>query len=208
MWLGGTEPSWSQRFMRTWLRDGWSLAQWNDATVQSLEPMENQALWDLAPEILRGRHVHRFRSDLLRFELTWRFGGIYVDADLECVKPIDPLIEGVECFASWEEQDHWVNGALMGAVPGHPFIGALIRGAPAAVERSPGANPAGLIGPRYVTKVWKKHGGGVRVLGQAAIFPYSWAEVPDHDPAERWEGAYAIHHWANHRKMIEEANAV
>jgi mannosyltransferase OCH1-like enzyme len=48
------------------------------------------------------------RADILRLELLHRHGGVYLDADFECLKPIDPLLEGVSCF--------------LGLVPGHPLL--------------------------------------------------------------------------------------
>ena len=36
---------------------------------------------------------YALRSDFLRYLLMYEYGGIYVDMDYECYKPIDPLIE-------------------------------------------------------------------------------------------------------------------
>lgn len=36
---------------------------------------------------------YALRSDFLRYLLMYEYGGIYVDMDFECYKPIDPLIE-------------------------------------------------------------------------------------------------------------------
>lgn len=67
-------------------------------------------------------------SDRIRPEVLLRFGGIYLDMDVECLKPLDPLIDA-KAFASVQDV---VDGkprlcaAVFGAVPGCKFISDLI----------------------------------------------------------------------------------
>jgi mannosyltransferase OCH1-like enzyme len=61
------------------------------------------------------------RADILRLELLHRLGGVYVDADLESLQPIDPLLDGVSCFLGSLDSGR-VSNAIIGAVPGHPLL--------------------------------------------------------------------------------------
>ena len=61
------------------------------------------------------------RADILRLELLHRHGGVYLDADFECLKPIDPLLDGVSCFLGLLDSGR-VSNAVIGAVPGHPLL--------------------------------------------------------------------------------------
>jgi len=61
------------------------------------------------------------RADILRLELLHRHGGVYLDADFECLKPIDPLLDGVTCFLGLLDSGR-VSNAVIGAVPGHPLL--------------------------------------------------------------------------------------
>lgn len=76
------------------------------------------------------------KADMLRVELIHTFGGVYVDVDIECLRPIDDLLVACDCFAACE-YDPASNGltgpagitnALFGAAPGHPAIQAIIDG--------------------------------------------------------------------------------
>ena len=61
------------------------------------------------------------RADILRLELLHRHGGVYLDADFECLQPIDPLLEGVDCFLGLLDSGR-VSNAVIGAVPGHGLL--------------------------------------------------------------------------------------
>jgi len=65
------------------------------------------------------------RADALRYEILYKYGGIYVDTDMALVKPIHTLLDhfstdfliGVSYSQAFE-----VNNAIVGSIPGHPFI--------------------------------------------------------------------------------------
>ena len=61
------------------------------------------------------------RADILRLELLHRHGGVYLDADFECLQPIDPLLDRVTCFLGLLDSGR-VSNAVIGAVPGHPLL--------------------------------------------------------------------------------------
>lgn len=202
VWLGGAEPDWLAAFAATWERPGWEIRQWSDDNVGELFPLRNQAIFDEAPEIAPD-HVGQLRSDVLRLEILDRFGGVYVDADFECIRPIDDLLDGIDCFAAWESQDRWIGNTVLGAVSGHPFVDALIARLPGNVRRRRGSRPNKLSGPQYVTRVYRaEFEGSVTVFPQGLFYPYGWHEVADVNPAgarDQFPGAYAVHHWFNKR---------
>ena len=69
------------------------------------------------------------KSDLLRYEILYREGGIYVDHDVKCFKAFDPLNESFDFFcgidmpytSSLPSCIHPTNN-LIGVKPGHPII--------------------------------------------------------------------------------------
>ncbi|MFI7636905.1 glycosyltransferase [Nonomuraea sp. NPDC049400] len=102
---------------------------------------------------------------MLRYELLWQYGGLYVDADFECLRPITPLLDGVACFAARESDGRRIANGLMGATRRHPFVGQLIRGLPASAQAHRGKRPAISTGPAYLTGTHRAH------LGQLTVFP-------------------------------------
>jgi mannosyltransferase OCH1-like enzyme len=202
VWLGGTEPEWLSRLAATWRRHhpSWEMVNWTDENVDELFPLVNQRIFDSAPEIAP-KHIGQLRSDVLRLEILQRFGGVYIDSDFECLKSIEPLTHAerpAECFAAWEVQNRWVNNAILGSTPKHPFIDALVYGLDENVRKHLGFKPNKLSGPQYVTRIHRDHVTSVTVFAQRLFYPYAYNELDR--AGEQFEDAYAVHHWHNKRR--------
>lgn len=201
IWVGGSEPEWLRPYAATWLthHPDRTLVKWTDDTVPQLFPLHNQDIYDHAPE-LAPNHVGQLRADVLRYEILYRMGGWYVDADFRCLRPLAPMVEGLECFATFEKQDVWVANGLMGAKPGNPFIWRLIEGLRDSVRGNPGARPARTSGPRYLTKHWREHPRALTVLPERLFYPYSHKDVAKHPVDEDFPDCIAVHVWHNQRR--------
>jgi mannosyltransferase OCH1-like enzyme len=190
IWLGGPMPDEFRRFGDTWLEQhpGWTMRQWGD---DNLPPMRNQTLFDAIESASQ-------KSDILRFELLWLYGGVYVDTDFECRQSIEPLLEGVQVFAA-REIDSQVSGAIVGSVPEHPFIGMLIDSLPGSLGEHGRATPAYSTGPGFVSrclKIWDSEGKEpVTIFPASYFYPYLWYEKQKR--FAKFPDAYAVHHWAN-----------
>lgn len=69
------------------------------------------------------------RADALRYEILYKYGGIYVDTDMALVKPIHSLLDSFQadlfiCVSFTEPFE--VNNAIIGCVPKHPLINVFI----------------------------------------------------------------------------------
>lgn len=202
IWLGGEEPEWTRPFAATWDLPGWEVKQWGEEEIESLFPLVNQCVWEDASFIAPGSEG-QLKSDLLRYEILLRHGGVYVDHDVECLKDITPLIEGTECFLSWEIQEKWATNCLMGSTPGHPFLQLLVNGIKDQVRSTAGKGyrPNRITGPHYLTSKYRDFDPDlVVVLPQELIFPYNWDEIASNRLGDDWGDAYTVHHWHNMRR--------
>ena len=115
IWLGPDPfPGAYTAYQQTW-RDhhpGWELRLWTEENLS--QPLRR-------PEAAERLRVPAERANILRLELLWRFGGVYLDTDLECLRSIEPLIDGVDFFIGLSKP-HRVNNALMGSVAGHRLL--------------------------------------------------------------------------------------
>lgn len=66
-----------------------------------------------------------FVSDYVRLYALYNYGGIYLDTDMEILKPLDRFLE-VSAFSGFESTEYIPTG-LMGAIQGHPWIGDLLQ---------------------------------------------------------------------------------
>ena len=108
---------------------------------------------------------------------------------MECLRPIDPLIAGLAAFAAYEVPGRVCN-AVLGAVPGHPAIEALV----ALSQRTVGTGVyPSATATDFATVVLEAHD-DVNLFGPEVFYPYRWDEPGRRD--ERFGEAYAIHHWA------------
>lgn len=114
-WLGPKPfPEEHARYQRTWLahHPGWELRMWTEENLPR-DLRRQEALERL-------RHPLE-RTDLLRLELVWRFGGVYFDTDFECLRSLEPLIEQATFFIGCSKPGSPQDG-FFGAVPGHPIL--------------------------------------------------------------------------------------
>ena len=93
---------------------GWELKFWTEETFPKPEELRR-------PEAAEKLRAPWERGDIFRLECLWRWGGVHVDTDFECRRSIEPLIENAEFFIGLRKPGN-VNGALMGAVAGHPLL--------------------------------------------------------------------------------------
>jgi hypothetical protein len=154
-------------------------------------------------------------ADYTRVHALHRFGGFYLDTDVELVRSLEPLRaeQVVLGFQSRERTPSWVNNAVIGAARGHPFVTRWLR---AFEEKMPGWRRMGdAHGPGLVTRLLEEQGlggeaadaprriGDVVVLPPDRFYPYHWTE--HFTPGCVTPETYAVHHWggaeAGHRPL-------
>jgi Glycosyltransferase sugar-binding region containing DXD motif len=183
IWLGDEPmPAEHERFGESFLAHhrGWKMRLWTDADLAELEIDEPERRHARSPSEL---------SNLVRYEILARFGGIYVDTDVECRRPLTTLLRGIDAFAALEAPGR-VGTAVLGAVPGHPAFARAAR----LARQTLGAGPhsADANGPLFLSLILEQDG-GVEIFGAHHFYPYDWNELARR--GEHFPDAYAIHHW-------------
>lgn len=189
-WFGGKRlPPLAQACVDSWARvmPGYATRRWDETNVGEFACGELQHLLAHAQ--------WAFASDLARLLILQRYGGVYLDTDMEAVRPLDDLL-AYGCFVGYEAAARISNGAC-GAVPRHPYTEACLdrllarhrRHAP--IEYSPETCSA-----VYSSQAWPD----VHVCPPSAFYPYN-----PYDPARAVKAllysditpdTYLIHHWA------------
>lgn len=124
-------------------------------------------------------------TELARLWAVERHGGIYMDLDIEILKPLDPLLEYEHFFV--REPGGLVNGAIFGAVSNCPVVQSLIDAFPSAGD---GVGSPVDFGPAFLTSAMPKDG---NVLPPHVAFPYGYNEP---DPGIYGSETIVVHRWA------------
>ncbi|KAL4219254.1 hypothetical protein ACF0H5_021836 [Mactra antiquata] len=76
------------------------------------------------------------RADVLRYVVLYQYGGVYVDLDFECLRPLDRVTYKYSCIIPTEPFEHAilrsnqslvVNNGIMMSRPKHPFFKQLLN---------------------------------------------------------------------------------
>jgi hypothetical protein len=184
VWLGaGPMPAEHERFGEAFARHhpDWGMRLWTEEDLAELEIS--------AAERDRARTPSEL-SNLMRYEVLRRHGGVYVDTDVDCLRPLTPLLRGIDGFAALESPG-CVGTAVLGSVADHPVF---VRAARLARQTlGIGAHSADANGPYFLSLILEQEP-GVAILGAELFYPYLWNEPERRN--ETFPNAYAVHHWA------------
>ena len=168
VWLTDPMPDAFRRFGDQWaeLNPDWELFDW--ANLAALPEMRGTSrdLINRAAEWYP-RDAKRFAADIVRLELLWTYGGVYVDCDVEPLRTLDGLIDQLAidvmaqvAVAGRSPQSiggvHPITNAVMAATPRHPWIGVLLDGLPDAVARYHHRTLAQSVGPWHLHRTYAR----------------------------------------------------
>ena len=196
IWLGSPLPEEFIALQETWIQHhldrGWSYKLWTDEDVAQLG-LYNQEFYDATDN-------YGVKSDIVRWELLYRFGGVYIDTDYECLQPLDELHYTYDFYTALQPLDTLfvqLGAALVGSIPGHPLLKHCIetikddwhhKGAPKKT------------GPVHFTKSFHAMAGknGTQDIAFPAMYFYPLGCRETMDNRDEWiqQGAFAVHWWA------------
>jgi glycosyltransferase involved in cell wall biosynthesis len=207
IWLGGGPmPDEFVRYGKSWLRlnPGWEMRTWTDDTLPEIV---NRAEFDRFGDNLSGK------TDVLRYELLWRFGGVYLDTDFEALKPLGDLFDGLNHFAA-DEAPGVPGTAILGSAPESALYRHLVEALPASVREH--SNYLEQSGPPFLAREIDRYFGADRLrrnlgpvwehlsrdcsrhlyLFEGPYF-YPYGHWEKHRRGEKFADAYGAHHWAH-----------
>jgi len=123
IWLGSSFPERYKKFQASWKKfhPDWEYKLWTDADVKDFK-LINQKAYD------QGKNYAE-KSNIFRYEILDRFGGLYIDTDFECFKSFDMLHQLYEFYTGMATVNRitLINNGLIATIPGHPILKACIE---------------------------------------------------------------------------------
>lgn len=202
IWVGD-ESRRPDNCIQTWIdaHPGWQVKVWgNDALAT--EPWVNGAhMAAMSEKELNGV------ADMMRWEILYREGGIVLDADSICLRPLDPELLDCEAFACWESEiarPGLIAAGYFGTVAENPFVGQIIQDIHA--EESVTDELAWVtVGPQRLTDAYRAYAyHGLR------IYPSHYF-IPEHFSGVTYEGpgpVYANQLWGSTRGTYDSIHTL
>jgi inositol phosphorylceramide mannosyltransferase catalytic subunit len=200
IWLGGELPKSYLSWQMSWQRHhpDWEYRLWTDADLADF-------IFSDKKRFLKATNKAE-QADILRYEILYRYGGLYVDTDFECLKAFDLLHMHCDFYCGLEAKMPYHNrpaigNALIGSVPGHPILKRCLeeiskhetQGDPLKIQK--------YTGPCCLTRAFLQLCETKGYFNVAFPFTYFYP-LPSHlreegGCKERWiqKESFAIHYW-------------
>lgn len=227
IWLGSELREKDQELYQSWRtnNEDWTFIFWTDNTknyakgdiiISSFEELEHilathvheplHIVVDIKNLIFENRvyldqsNNYGEKSDILRYEIVYRFGGVYVDCDFECYKELALLHHMYDFYTGLQPLDTnrvQLGCALFGAIPNHPILRSCVenikynRHIPQIVAKT---------GPIFFTREFYRVAGRTTLKDIAfpASYFYPCGYEERYKPKSLWckVESFATHHWA------------
>lgn len=198
-WFGGKKkPPIVKKCIKSWKKycPDYKIVEWNESNfdvycIPYCEQAYRAGKW-------------AFVSDYARLKVIYDHGGIYMDTDVELLRPIDELLK-MDCFLGFQHEHYVSNGLIMGSVAGNCFVQEN-----AAVYESKEFMPYDdstklTVCQEYTTEILLRYGlqipdpGYPQYVDGVNVFPSDYFCPYDHRTYKmnRTKNTYAIHHFAS-----------
>jgi len=228
IWFGDKLPQQYKPFLQTWLKyhPDWTFVFWvdnpqnydlgillKDYTFENLKEYlrnnkntKNKVVIDVKNLRFNNRKFfdetknYGQRSDILKWEVVYRFGGVYIDVDFECLKPLDILNHMYNFYTGIQPLDTsflQLGAALFAAVPGHPILKHCVE-----TIKDDWHQKMIVVstGPLHFTKSFCSAIGahGLKDIALPASYFYPCGYEEQKLPRKSWikPESFAVHHWA------------
>lgn len=201
IWIGKSLPPAFYAFQETCkrLHPDWEYRLWTQDTIHTLHLKNTQY-------IMQSRNPGEI-SDLLRYEILYQHGGVYLDCDIECLSALDELHVLYDLYVGLQPLDTGyvqLGIGVIGARPGHPLIKSVIDGIGSHWHDPEYAQMATMrTGPLYFTRKFIEYYQtdmhcDEKNIALPAFYFYPLGSVAQDVNRALWQnvGVYTIHHWA------------
>lgn len=194
IWLGSPFPEEFKKYQETWkaMHPDWEYKLWDEDTIVGLV-LHNQDLFNASLN-------YGEKSDILRYELLYQFGGVYVDVDFECLKPLDILNHCYEFYIGIQPMDTGyvqLGIGLIGSKPGHPLLDKSIK----AIRENKYKEIVARTGPLHFTKMFIDYEVTLPLTKDIALpptyfYPKGFEQRGFQVMTWLCPESFAVHHWA------------
>jgi len=148
IWLGPKPyPDYALETLQEWiqLNPGYQIYLWIDDPNNQIPPHDQMVIKRVGIDFrlnflqkeYEAHQTYAGKSDILRLELLYEFGGVYTDYDNRCCRNLDVLLHSVSLFGMYEHDtklllledpvtrdliEPRISNCILGAAPKHPLF--------------------------------------------------------------------------------------
>jgi mannosyltransferase OCH1-like enzyme len=196
IWIGKSIPPIIDLYMSTFRKQkGFKYRLWSN---EDITPKNFPITYKYIKRLLsRKKVVYAMISDLMRLEILYHHGGIYVDTTMECVKSLKGILKskspfimsneetcGLKCRGEYDML--FISNSFIASIPKYKVLERLLSEKYLkSIDFKLPANIA--TGPYYVRKGIKRHN-EVKMLPTKNIYPFHWEEEDPSISLEKRKG--------------------
>jgi len=188
IWLGprAAPIEWIKRWRS--LHPDWEYMLWTEKTLDF--PLKCIRQYLLAA-------TYPGKSDIARYEILKRFGGVYIDADSVCLRPIDESLLSRNMIVAYENErvrPGLVANGVLGCPPEHPVICEIVGEVSRLGRDAMGDYDFSVTGPGLLTRMLARHP-ETEILPSHLFYPYHYSG--EQCSAAQLVEAYAVQMWCS-----------
>ena len=204
LWIG-PKPA-PTKFMDTWKDKNpeFTYIRWNEEEIKT-RLLELRCINKINEmEEINGK------ADIIRWEILYKYGGIFIDADSICIEPIDDILMNTKAFAGYEQEEirkDLIATGTMGFPPKHPLVKKAIEwieNNDVSVKKT--QKRAWLtVGPGLLTRIYN-----YGKFNDLTIFPSHYF-LPIHCTGLEYKGhskVYAYQEWGSTKQNYDIMNKI
>jgi hypothetical protein len=150
------------------------------------------------------------KADIIRWEILYKYGGIFIDADSICIEPFDDEIISKKSFAGWEQEEvrtGLIATGTMGFPEKHPLVKEAIKWIRNNEVSQAKAKLMAWqsVGPGLLTRMYN-----TKKFNDLHIFP-SYTFLPIHLTGLEYKGhakIYAYQAWGSTKQSYDTMNSL
>ncbi len=147
------------------------------------------------------RKKYAFVSDVARFDLLYHYGGIYLDTDVELIKPLDGFLNH-KMFMAYDQRGFIASGLIFGSIKGHHILSTILNyyANTPFIMKNKRENTTTVV--TIVSNILAKNGfelNGLKIEREGiVIYPAIYFDPYDyeHDKMTISDNTYAIHYYS------------
>jgi mannosyltransferase OCH1-like enzyme len=187
IWLGDNRPKeWMNSFKLIY--SDYEYKVWDETNIP--------ALWN--QDLFEREEKGCAKADILRYEILYRYGGVYFDSDMIALKKIPDEFLDNEFWSAYENEVYvpgLVNNAVIGCVPKHPVIKEILQG---LQFRDASLPTWKRFGPGYLTEVLERYEGQKNVYESKYFHPIHFIDrKKGTENNDRLKNAYVDHKFSS-----------